>query len=136
MKVGFTGTQNGMTKDQQVRLTAILKELAPFDEFHHGDCVGSDAQAVDLVNRLLSNITVVCHPPTDTKKRAYAISHVEWRPAPYLQRNREIVQQSKILIATPKSRFEELRSGTWATIRYARKLGRDIVIIYPNGEKA
>ena len=29
---------------------------------------------------------------------------------------------------------EELRSGTWMTIRYAKKIGKKLVIIWPNGE--
>jgi len=35
----------------------------------------------------------------------------------------------------PKGKVEEWRgSGTWATIRYARKVGKPVTIIYPDGE--
>jgi hypothetical protein len=33
------------------------------------------------------------------------------------------------LIATPESLTEELRSGTWATIRYARKIKKPCLIL-------
>ena len=38
---------------------------------------------------------------------------------------------SDFLIGMPKSEFEELRSGTWATIRYAKKIGIKVMIIFP-----
>jgi hypothetical protein len=38
------------------------------------------------------------------------------------------------VIAAPMSSAEILRSGTWATIRYARKAGKPVLIIWPNGE--
>jgi hypothetical protein len=35
-------------------------------------------------------------------------------------------------LACPRGYTEELRSGTWATIRYARKTGVPYVIIFPD----
>jgi hypothetical protein len=52
---------------------------------------------------------------------------------PYLVRNHEIVDDSQVLIAAPKEFTEQLRSGTWATIRYARKIGRTVRIVFPDG---
>ena len=44
MKIGFTGTQKGMTHHQLIKL---LDELCSYSniELHHGDCIGADAQA-------------------------------------------------------------------------------------------
>jgi outer membrane protein insertion porin family len=50
-----------------------------------------------------------------------------------LDRNRAIVDSCDVLIACPKGP-EEQRSGTWATVRYARKQKKRIVIIWPDGE--
>lgn len=53
-------------------------------------------------------------------------------PLPYLARNCVIVDEADILLACPKGP-EEQRSGTWATVRYARKQNKRIVIVYPDG---
>ena len=50
--------------------------------------------------------------------------------APYLERNLNIIKNSSILIACPIDKNnEELRSGTWSTIRKARKLNKIIHIL-------
>jgi predicted Rossmann fold nucleotide-binding protein DprA/Smf involved in DNA uptake len=54
-------------------------------------------------------------------------------PRSFLERNHDIVDASEVLVAIPKETEEVLRSGTWATIRYAHKLRRRVMIIYPNG---
>lgn len=51
-----------------------------------------------------------------------------------LDRNRLMVIAATSVIATPKSEKEELRSGTWMTIRYAKEQKRTVYIVYPNGE--
>ncbi len=56
------------------------------------------------------------------------------KPKPYLKRNHDIVDESDILIGFPSSEEERLRSGTWATVRYARKTGKRIYIIFPDGK--
>ena len=38
MKVGFTGTQDGMTDEQARAFHRVLRVYAGV--FHHGDCVG------------------------------------------------------------------------------------------------
>jgi hypothetical protein len=47
-------------------------------------------------------------------------------PGGYMKRNDELVAQCDVLLAFPRSAKEELRSGTWATIRRARKAGKEI----------
>jgi hypothetical protein len=39
-----------------------------------------------------------------------------------------------ILIATPKEEDKQLRSDTWATVWYANKKNKKVLIIYPSGE--
>ena len=52
---------------------------------------------------------------------------------PYLDRNKDIVLETQTLVATPAETTEQLRSGTWSTVRYARKLKRPAVLILPDG---
>lgn len=131
---GFTGTQQGMTAEQRKVLEAWLG-LYKVTEFHHGDCIGADAQAHMLA---LSKRLVVCiHPPKDDRKRAFVVDYQFAFPAlPYLERNRKIVDETDCLIAAPRQLHEVLRSGTWSTVRYARKLGREVIVITPDGRIA
>lgn len=134
MKLGFTGTRQGMTQEQLFAFRELLQSLST-TELHHGDCVGADADAVDLVGAELDwDVHVVSHPPLDRSHRAF-MNADEHRPQrPYLDRNHDIVDETDVLVATPAGYGEEQRSGTWATVRYARKRGRCIYIIWPLGE--
>lgn len=135
MKIGFTGTQRGMTKEQLISFEAGLRFVMDgddTDEFHHGDCIGADAQAHMVAFGL--KFRIIVHPPIIDKKRAFCKGYSEIRiQKPYFDRNHDIVDQTEILIATPGEAEEQLRSGTWATIRYARKKGGHPVIIGPDG---
>lgn len=130
MKLGFSGTQRGMTQVQLTAVAAELRRLQPV-ELHHGCCVGSDAQANDLARHL--KILTIGHPPTNRDRMAIGLElDVEWNPRPYLDRNRDIVFTTERLLAAPRGE-EVKRSGTWATVRYARELGRVITICWPDG---
>lgn len=129
--IGFTGTQHRWTPEQGGRLSSVL--LAAFaagaEWMNNGDCLGSDARAAQ--NWTMFGGKLRLYPPDIDKKRAFLFATESMPPRPYLERNRNIVRDCAALIATPKEDFEELRSGTWATIRYARKLKRPIIIVWP-----
>jgi hypothetical protein len=136
-KVGFTGTQAGMSEEQRKAVTALLDKWKP-KEVHHGDCVGADEQfhkAAILVGCFYGGPVFHIHPPSNQSKRAFcaARNKVMHKKKPYLDRDRDVVDQSNVLIATPKEKTEQRRSGTWYTIRYAKKRGKPIFIIYPDG---
>jgi hypothetical protein len=99
--------------------------------FHHGDCIGADAEAHDIASELLW--FTVSHPPDNNKARAHKKCDYEREPKPYLERNRDIVDHCDLMIAAPDGLEEQLRSGTWATTRYAKKTHTNTIIIYPNG---
>lgn len=134
MIAAFTGTQAGMTDAQRQRVRAGLTLLRPTIGIH-GDCIGADADFHAILVEL--GVATVIYPCTIEGKRAHCCLgpaggtiHV---PQPPLERNRIMVRRSAVLIATPKGFAEELRSGTWATIRYARRLGRPIRVVWPDG---
>lgn len=130
--VGFSGTRQGLVNSQAFVLRNVLQALyGQRHWFHHGDCVGADAAAHRLAGEV--GFRTVGHPPTIGKYRAYCQVDVLLDPLPYLARNEVIVQQTSILVACPEKMEEELRSGTWATVRMARKLSRPIIIVYPSG---
>lgn len=131
LHVGFTGTRDGMTIPQRQGLDAYLWGLAHTRVLMHlGDCLGADAEAWRMAKE--HGMWTIGHPPSDPKHRAW-LTYDETREArPYLDRNHDIVDASELLIATPRGK-EVLRSGTWATVRYARKRNVEVVIIDPWG---
>ena len=132
MNTGFTGTQNGMTPQQKETVEKLLKEWKA-SEFHHGDCIGADANAHDIAKSL--GVPIHIHPPTCEVKRAFCEGAFKVYPAKdYLERNHDIVDASDSMIATPKEESEQLRSGTWATIRYTRKCLKKLALVLPSGE--
>lgn len=127
-----------MTDAQKQVLEEYLEYLLKdnFLEFHHGDCVGADAEAHKI---FLGKVSIVIHPPIDTKKRVFCGGDSAGngvtilKAKDYLDRNHDIVDATDFLIATPDGYKEKLRSGTWATIRYAQKQGKIVAVIWPNG---
>lgn len=133
MKIGFTGTQIGMSLGQMKALNYELAKMREFGtdtihEFHHGDCIGSDSEAHEIA--LWLGYQIVIHPPNNPIKRAYCGNWTHRAiEADYLVRNHNIVNSVEILIVAPKMNVEELRSGTWATYRYAKKMGKRIIML-------
>lgn len=132
LSIGFTGTRRGLTLKQRSTLQYVVVSWAPF-EAHHGDCIGADATFHSLCRR--SGCDVIVHPPSDNKLRAYTEGYQVLEPKPYLERNRDIVDATRILIACPAQRKMQRRSGTWATVRYAlgRQGAKSVAIVYPDG---
>jgi hypothetical protein len=132
MSIGFTGTQIGLTLKQKKSLHNALTKLRKVEfKFRHGDCIGSDAEASLIAKDL--NYKITLHPPINNKKRAFCEADEILPAKDYLDRNHDIVNCSRVVLGCPKEPNEILRSGTWSTIRYARKIGRDLIIIYPDG---
>jgi hypothetical protein len=135
MKIGFTGTQRGMTEEQVNSVAFFIAELNP-TEVHHGDCIGADADFHKLVRATCPQAKIVIHPPLNESKRAFCEGDEILPAKDYLVRNHDIVEASEVMIATPEQVTEQKRgSGTWATIRYSRKLHPKVYLItvYPNG---
>lgn len=134
-KIGFTGTQEGMTQQQKVNFMQVFlwfesRHGAHNLEFHQGQCIGADHDALLLV-KSRGGVWTVSHPPLDTSK-THDVECDEVRDGyPFLERNHHIVDEVDVLLAAPRSREEELRSGTWATVRYARKVTRPHEMIWP-----
>jgi hypothetical protein len=128
--IGFTGTRQGMTRAQHYTLRDLLASF-PGAILLHGDCIGADAEAHDISLEL--GYDVVIHPARIEDFRAFKIAEDTRRPAPALTRNKHIVRETELLIAAPAEAIEQLRSGTWSTVRFARRVGRPVRIILPDG---
>jgi hypothetical protein len=132
MRVGFTGTRHGMSTAQLEQLRLVLQWLRAASAewpkpgvFDHGDGPGvdgqpsSDAQAADLARRM--GFGLAPHPVEQAENETWA--------AAALRRDRVIASTCDVLVAAPRRDAEEVRSGTWATVRYAREAGKPIVML-------
>ena len=128
MKLGYAGPQIGMTAAQLQAVTMAVCEMRP-NEAHHGDCIGGDQQ-FDAICR--GRFKRVAHPPINPEKRAWCDAEVIMPAKPYLERNTDVAQVDT-LIATPRGYQEYTRSGTWSTVRRARKAGARIMLVLPDG---
>lgn len=128
---GFTGSREGMTRDQQKSFATWLSSL-PRGDLHHGDCVGSDEQAHHMARALRWRI--VLHPGLGPMAlRAFCTGYDAICPAkPNLDRNADIVDVATLLACAPAGP-ETQRSGTWSTIRKARRKGLPIYLFWPDG---
>lgn len=134
IKIGFTGNRYGITSEQKNQIISILDK---YDNLivSHGDCVGSDTDFHNLCMNYRTEhqnkkIKIHIYPPNNSKLRAFNQGDLIMDEKPYLQRNLNIIKNSSILIACPIDKNkEELRSGTWSTIRKARKLNLMIILL-------
>lgn len=133
--VGFTGTQHGM-KIVQLRALQqfMMQHFWEWKDVAHGDCDGADEEFHLLCRELFPDLPIHIFPPEIDTHRAYCKgAKVVHPPKPFLERNHDIVDSSDFMLAAPLTMREVLRSGTWATVRYARKKGRGIAIFLPDG---
>jgi hypothetical protein len=125
MVIGFTGTRQGMNDQQKEQLRLMLGIFAVAmgignptfrsrKEFHHGaDRDGADGEAARIAAEC--GFDPVPHPP-----KSHTAKHL-------LERDREVVHVSDILVAAPLTDKEQVRSGTWYTVRRAHELRRPVV---------
>lgn len=120
-----------MTQHNALRL--LLKQEGSF-WLHHGLCVGVDYEA-HLIARELGG-KIHGYPPKDQYHMAPLLADCDIleKPEPFLVRDEKIVYNCEQLIAIPRRYSQELRSGTWATVRRAWKIGRPVMIIWPDGK--
>lgn len=120
MEIGFTGTREGMNDAQLAQLDRVLRWLGPSRHapptFHYG-----------------THGTVALHADAAAARLAVAQGY---RLQPWhavrgteLRRDRAQVAAIEVLIAAPATDVEQPRSGTWATVRYARARKLPIILL-------
>jgi hypothetical protein len=123
MRVAFTGTRHGMNAAQVQQLRYVLALFCHADrhvgrtpEFHYGThetaVLLADEQAANLAAE--AGYTLVAH---------HALRGQE------LARDDEEAAVADVMVAAPQADREQQRSGTWATVRRARALGKPVVML-------
>ena len=133
MKIGITGTRSGMNDRQMIALIDLLESYyVDGIEFHHGDCIGVDLEAAVIAKE--TKYRVICHPPIKDELRAYHESDETRSPLSYFARNRNIVNETDLLVVVPYQNEHQDHGGTWYTHDYALKVGKPVFVIYPGSE--
>ena len=114
----------------QEHLQSLL--LEGYTHVRHGDAVGADEHARHIALRMGYNIVI--HPPFNARFRACCAGGVYMPNRSYTRRNQDMIDACQLLLALPNSNVELVRSGTWQTIRMARRAVVPRVIFYPNGQ--
>lgn len=134
--LSFTGTRKGMTTRQRqavLWIVRFLNDTGEFCEAHHGMCIGADTEFHWIVRSEAPKTRIIGHPCTISTARELPLEAVDQSRPVYtpLIRNRRMALECNHLLATPKEASEVLRSGTWATVRYARALDKNTTIVAP-----
>lgn len=119
MILGVTGSRKAPKPELVEKLRKFISENN-VTQLHHGDCVGWDEACHTVAVSM--GVQVAIHPPNQSKFRAWCSGGVLLLEKPYLDRNKDIVNSVDYLIAAPDGP-ERQRSGTWSTVRYAKKVG-------------
>jgi hypothetical protein len=143
-RVGFTGTSQGMLQMQKDQVREYLNSYRVrfpqgWLEFRHGLCIGADEQAAAIAKEL--GWRVIAHPgfsPRNPDSRLFrsdfAGNDTVFSERPFIARDKDIVNATQEMIAAPLTAEEQIRSGTWTTVRYARKKKRKIHFALPPQE--
>lgn len=129
-----------MSNDQVLVVHMLLGELKDngATQATHGMCIGSDETFHRMAKAMAYFVIGVPGVTVFGKewKRSTQCGDCDLiMPAkPFLLRNRDIVRESDVMIATPSETVEQRKgSGTWATIRYTREAKKPLVLVWTDG---
>jgi hypothetical protein len=117
--VGFTGTREGMSREQADQLGFVLAILMGAarsgpPEFHYGTHEGVQLRADE-------------EAAETARAYGFRLRPHHARRGEELARDRRMVAAIDVLVAAPLSDREEQRSGTWATVRYMRASRKPVI---------
>ena len=133
MKLGFAGTRKGMSVAQRRNLAIVLSWFRGGGrEFHSGGSGDSDIEAQRMAHAAGYHVHV--HPCPGVTAEGSPPDYYWHEVFPPLVRDRHIAEACYVLVAAPLRDKEQLRSGTWATVRYAREAEKPVIML-PRGRQ-
>lgn len=129
MKLGISGSRNGLSKSQEEYLINFVKNNN-IKEFHHGDCVGVDEQSHKIIENYSPNTKIIVHPPDKDILRKFCQGYQIRKPLSYLNRNKKIVEDSDYILTFPSPDSK----GTWHVISYAKSQNKLGEIVFNDGK--
>lgn len=146
LNIGITGSRRFPRIQQRTKFGGILARLAStypgIVAIHHGCCTGADEQAHQIARRI-PGCQIFGYPGMDKLGNSpYRMQERDgftelYEPDEYATRNLRIVKASAVMIACPQYPEDDprsLRSGTWQTVRYARRMHKPILCIMSDGQ--
>lgn len=144
MRLSFTGSRLGLT---DAAFDALYRRLAEYRRYHkevrgsHGGCIGGDRLFHEFLRELWGEAAfLTIHPASNVPPSLQDLSDADdlLAPAHSRDRNEAIVLAARhgVLVAcpwAPEGAAESRRSGTWQTIRMARRLLGGCVLVLPDG---
>lgn len=141
IKIGFTGRRDGMTTAQLEAIEdIILRTVSKYSGkvvAVDGMCVGADTEFNTLAKK--ADCYCIAYPghyrnsPENTSLVGGGVYDEIRESDTHFSRNRRIVDDTNVLLATPRSRDTSGRGGTNYTINYAKKNKKPVYIVYPDG---
>lgn len=138
INLGITGTREGMNNLQKKAflqtVSKLLEKYPSLTRFHHGCCIGVDNESAKLVDSLYG-FTTIDHPPINKSMVGDYKGHEAREEKNYLARNRDIVNESQVIIAITKQMVmpDPPKGGTWYTLNYSLKNKKETYHIKPDG---
>jgi hypothetical protein len=134
--VGFAGSRRGLTEAQKRALRDLLAELRP-RELHHGGEAGANEELLAIVGELTRGGAVevprvFCRPAAGGASTA-AAGDVILQPRPRHERDLALVAACGLLVACPPDAPERRGSRVWVLVRRARRAGRPVRVVWPDG---
>jgi hypothetical protein len=131
--LGYTGTRHLIEGDEALLADIVVRQPKGIRVIT-GGCVGVDAVMARLHYTRGDWVHIILPWPTrwidpDWRKYCNSWEQAPNGPEPYRIRNTMLVAQSYRIIGIPE--FDEVRSprsGTWMTIRIARKVGKAPIV--------
>lgn len=133
--VGITATRKGITGKQRATLIKVFQLADTIRGLVHGCATGGDSGAHEIFQGLYPEKEIHGHPgniPEYRNDRLQGFASMA-DPLPPLSRNHTIVANSEVIIGMPAEMEPQARGGTWSTVRLARRKGKPLFIIYPDG---
>jgi hypothetical protein len=134
MKFSVTGSSKSFGAHVERTVATALSRFPEATAVATGGAYGVDTIAIQLLPRILPNAERPLYAPKGKKYNRGVVSlatELIEVPGGYLKRDDKLAEFGEDgLIAFPLTPYEEMRSGTWATIRRAKKLGH-VVYLFP-----
>lgn len=137
--VGLVANRSGLTYPQFRTVCRMFLDRAGthpvggVEVVHLGDGPAADTDFTRLARWMRPNPRVVLHSATLPAAEPPGLAVTVEPAATPSERNRAIVDAADLLVACPREAAEDVRSGTWSTIRYARTGKKRVLVVYPDG---